>query len=167
MELKQAINGEEQTVLSILKETAKWLEEIGSDQWSDILKGQDNHGLTNAIKKGEVFFFYNNNQLVGMVAAWRTPTLWDKLLWEKYGLNQDVCYLHRIIIRPAYRKNGYGKELLNALKAKFKEEVSELRLDCLASNDKLVQFYRRNKFENIGSSKDSNGTKFELFLCPL
>ncbi|MBO0473014.1 hypothetical protein IGL98_000850 [Enterococcus sp. DIV0840] len=164
MKLKQATIEETQLAMSLLKESAEWLKETGSNQWSDVLQGEDRHGLADAVAKGEVYFFYNSkNQLVGMAAAWKTPTEWDKLLWENIGFNQSACYLHRIIVRPAYRGKAYGQELLSSLKRKFRDEVSELRLDCLASNQKLIQFYRGNSFINIGSSKDLNGIKFELF----
>ncbi|WP_242586656.1 GNAT family N-acetyltransferase [Candidatus Enterococcus ikei] len=168
MRLKQVTKDETQIAMSMLKETAEWLKEVGSDQWSEILHGEDKHGLANAVEKGEVFFLYNSsNLLVGMAAAWKTPTIWDELLWEDYGIYQEACYVHRVLIRPIYKGEGYGKELLNALKVKFEGEVSELRLDCLASNYKLIQFYKENKFTNIGSSTDSNGIKFELFSYSL
>lgn len=168
MELKQAAISETKIALSILKESAEWLQAVGSDQWADVLEGEDKHGLAAAVERGEVFFFYNNsNQIVGMVAAWRKPTAWDKLLWQNYAFDQDVCYLHRVIIRPEYRGNSYGNELLNELKRQFKTEISELRLDCLASNPTLIQFYLQNEFTKVGSANDSLGNKFELFSYKL
>ncbi|MFD2308363.1 GNAT family N-acetyltransferase [Enterococcus termitis] len=164
MKLIKAKSEEAQTALALLKETAEWLQEIGSDQWSDVLEGKDKHGLVKAVEKGEVFFFYNNaKQLVGMAAAWETPTAWDELLWKEYGTTQKSRYIHRVIIRPLYRKEGYGKELLDALKKEFETQTNELRLDCLASNHKLVAFYKSNGFTHIGHSQDSTGLKFELF----
>ncbi|EOH96842.1 hypothetical protein UAY_02573 [Enterococcus moraviensis ATCC BAA-383] len=163
MELKQVTIEETKLALSLLKESAEWLKEIGSEQWSEILSGQDKHGLTNAIEKGEVYFFYNNTQLAGLVAAWEMPTEWDRLLWKEINEVQKVCYIHRVIIRPIYRGKSYGAELLTALKRKFSGEVLELRLDCLASNQKLIAFYQKNGFINVGSSKDLNGNEFELF----
>ncbi|MBM7689368.1 GNAT family N-acetyltransferase [Enterococcus ureilyticus] len=168
MQLKKVTKTETKIALSILKESAEWLQEIGSDQWSDILQGEDKHGLAEAVERGEVFFFYNNkNQLAGMVAAWKNPTAWDKLLWQEYDPKQFAYYLHRVIIRPNYRGSGYGKELLTELKLKFKTEVSELRLDCLARNQKLIQFYLGNEFVNIGSASDLYGNEFELFSYKL
>ena len=164
MSLKQAAIKDAATAMSLLKESAEWLKETGSDQWSDVLKGEDKHGLAQAVEKGEVFFFYNRKkQLAGMVAAWKTPTEWDRLLWQEIGTHQESCYLHRVIIRPEYRRKGYGKELLAELKQKFRGQVTELRLDCLGSNQKLIDFYRRNGFINVGNAKDFNGTIFELF----
>ncbi|OJG73243.1 hypothetical protein RV12_GL000650 [Enterococcus quebecensis] len=164
MKLKEVTTAETQIVMSILKETAEWLKDRGSNQWSEVLQGEDKHELAKAVEREEVFFFYNNeNELVGMVAAWKKPTTWDKLLWAGYGLHPNSRYIHRVIIRPVYRGKGYGKELLSALKIRFEGEADMLRLDCLASNHKLVQFYGENEFTNIGSSMDSNGLEFELF----
>ncbi|MBO0471073.1 GNAT family N-acetyltransferase [Enterococcus sp. DIV0242_7C1] len=168
MELRKATTEEGQTALELLKETAEWLKSIGSDQWSDVLKGEDKHGLIAAVKRGEVFFFYNNEkQLAGMVAAWQKPTEWDRLLWKNIESSQKSCYLHRVIIRPRYRKAGYGKELLNAVKVEFENQVDELRLDCLASNQRLSRFYIENEFKYIGRSKDNTGVEFELFSYKL
>ncbi|WP_181429482.1 GNAT family N-acetyltransferase [Enterococcus plantarum] len=168
MKLKQVTIEETQIAMSVLKESAEWLKEQGSNQWSEVLQGEDKHGLEEAVTKGEVYFFYNSkNQLIGMAAAWKTPTEWDKLLWKDFGFHQSACYIHRVIIRPTYRGKAYGEELLSALKRKFLDEVSELRLDCLGSNQKLIQFYQENGFVNIGSSKDSNENEFELFLYKL
>lgn len=168
MELRKATIEETETAMFLLKESADWLKSIRSNQWSDVLQGEDKHGLADAVAREEVFFFYNSkNHLVGMVAAWKNPTEWDRLLWKTVGFNKEACYLHRVIIRPAYRGKSYGTELLSALKLEFSGEVSELRLDCLASNQKLKQFYEKNGFTNSGSSSDSNGNLFELFLFEL
>ncbi|MEI5993326.1 GNAT family N-acetyltransferase [Candidatus Enterococcus mansonii] len=163
MLLRKATIEETQTAMTLLKETAEWLNSIGSSQWSDVLDGEDKYEIAKAVKNGEVFFFYNSNELIGMAAAWRKPTAWDERLWKDQEFNESVYYLHRVIIHPRYRGKGYGKELLNALKSEFTEAVSELRLDCLASNSKLVQFYRDNNFTHVGNGKSFDGIKFELF----
>lgn len=168
MSLKQATIMDTTTAMTLLKESAEWLKETGSDQWSDVLQGVDKHGLTEAVEKGEVFFFYNRKkELAGMAAAWKIPTEWDRLLWGEIGIDQAACYLHRVIIRPNYRGKAYGKELLTELKQKFRGQVIELRLDCLGNNKKLIDFYQQNGFINVGSAKDFNGTKFELFSFSL
>ncbi|EOL49426.1 GNAT family N-acetyltransferase [Enterococcus caccae] len=164
MKLKQVMVEETKTAMFLLQESAEWLKATGSDQWSEVLQGKDKHRLADAVARGEVFFFYNNeNQLAGMAAAWKTPTEWDRLLWKNFDFSQEVRYLHRVIIRPIYRGKSYGTQLISALKLKFSGNVVELRLDCLANNQKLIQFYEENGFTNIGSSNDSKGNKFELF----
>lgn len=164
MEVKQATIEEASTVQSLLQETAKWLESIGSSQWKEVLEGNDKHGLSKAVEKGEVYFFYNHkNELIGMAAAWKKPSDWDQLLWKEIGFSKNSYYIHRVIIRPKYRKMHYGDQLLTTLKLYFKSKASELRLDCLASNKHLVNFYSKNDFSNVGKQKDLNEVSFELF----
>lgn len=164
MNLIQAKNDEGKKALDLLKEAAEWLKEQGSSQWSDVLTGEDKHGLAEAVKRGEVFFFYNNEkELVGMVAAWKKPTEWDQQLWGDFRPNKKAVYIHRVIIRPFYRGKNYGEALLTALKNQFRTQGLELRLDCLASNKNLINFYKTNGFKQVGKAQDSNGIIFELF----
>lgn len=161
----QSTNSEQ--ALDILKETAEWLKKMGSSQWADVLEGTDKHGLAEAVKRGNVYFYYDNKELVGMFAAWKEPSSWDQLLWGAESTFSNAYYIHRVIIRPKYKGKNYGDQLLTDIKSQFKCEVEELRLDCLASNQKLVSFYSRNKFNKVKTSKDSNGELFELFSYEL
>ncbi|MHC5229810.1 GNAT family N-acetyltransferase [Enterococcus sp. LJL99] len=164
MEIRQAKLDEVNTVQSLLHETAEWLQSIGSSQWKEILAGDDKHGLSQAVEKGEVYFFYSEkNELIGMAAAWKKPSDWDQLLWKEIGFSENSYYIHRVIIRPQYRKMHYGDQLLTTLKLYFQSKASELRLDCLASNKHLLNFYSKNNFNKVGTQKDLNGISFELF----
>lgn len=164
MEIRQVKLDKVNTVQSLLHETAEWLQSIGSSQWKEILAGDDKHGLSQAVEKGEVYFFYNEkNELIGMAAAWEKPSDWDHLLWKEIGFSENSYYIHRVIIRPQYRKMHYGDQLLTTLKLYFQSKASELRLDCLASNKHLLNFYSKNNFNKVGTQKDLNGISFELF----
>lgn len=163
MEIRKVRITESEKAMEILKETAQWLKDIGSNQWSDVLNGSDKHGLVDAVKRGEVFFYYNNQQLVGMFTAWTKASAWDEQLWCNQTKMNEVYYIHRIIIRPLYRRKGYGEKLLTDIKAYFKHKATCLRLDCLASNQKLIDFYKKNDFKNVSTVKNSQGVLFELF----
>lgn len=164
MKIRQAKLEEVTAVQFLLLEAAKWLKSIGSDQWKEILEGNDKHGLSKAVKKGEVYLFCNKkNEVIGMAAAWENPSEWDQLLWKEVGFSENSYYIHRVIIRPCFRKMHYGDQLLTTLKLYFQSRASELRLDCLASNRKLVSFYSKNNFSNVGVQKELNGVPFELF----
>lgn len=164
MELRQVQLEDENTVQFLLQEVAEWLKSIGSSQWNEILKGEDKHELSKAVERGEVNFFHNQkNELIGMVAAWETPSDWDKLLWKKNGFSENSYYIHRVIIRPQYRRMHYGDQLLATLKSFFESKASELRLDCLASNTQLTNFYSKNGFTDKGIQENLNGVAFKLF----
>jgi ribosomal protein S18 acetylase RimI-like enzyme len=164
MILKQATKEQAHIAMELLKETAEWLRDQGSTQWSDVLNGEDKHGIVQAVINGNVYFYYDEKeQLVGMAAAWSKASPWDQYLWKAVEAQENVCYIHRVIIRPPFRGMAYGKQLLDALKAEFKGKVTALRLDCLSSNHKLLDFYKKNNFKHISSTNDNQGTKFELF----
>jgi ribosomal protein S18 acetylase RimI-like enzyme len=164
MILKQATTEQAPIAMDLLKETAAWLRDQGSTQWSDVLNGEDKHGITQAVINGDVYFYYGENeQIVGMAAAWSKASAWDQYLWKNVEVQENVRYIHRVIIRPPFRGLEYGKQLLDALKAEFKGKVTALRLDCLSSNRKLIAFYKRNEFEHVKSTNDPQKTKFELF----
>lgn len=167
MRIERAATTDSRQALRLLIETAEWLRGKGSSQWSDVLEGADKHGLAEAVQRGDVYYYYNHEELVGMFAAWKTPSDWDRLLWGTLTEAGNACYLHRIIIRPAYKGKGYGNQLLTDIKTYFKNEVKELRLDCLASNPKLVSFYSKNGFKKVATSQDSQKIEFELFSFKL
>lgn len=164
MGLKKVDVVETEKAVEILRETAEWLQRRGSLQWAEVLDGKDKHGLAEAIKNGEVYFYFNQkNQLAGMLAAWNKPTAWDQQLWQKQQKTNSAIYIHRLLVRPNYRGKGYGKQMLDEVKELFHSKVTEIRLDCLASNEQLIAFYKGNGFRQVGTGKDLLNIKFELF----
>lgn len=153
---------EDKVVLTVLKETAEWLKKQGSSQWSDLLDGKDKHQILESINKKQVFFLKKEREIIGMVALWKEPSSWDKQLWKQQP-SVEAYYIHRLIIRPNYRGLRLGTQLLALIKEKIKEEVHEIRLDCLESKSVLVNFYQSNGFEYVGSSADTDGVTFALF----
>lgn len=140
--LKTVRKKETKIALNVLKETAEWLKNQGSSQWSDLLDGKDKHKILEAINKKQVFFLKKHQEIIGMVALWKDPSIWDKQLWKKHKF-VDAYYLHRLIISPRYRGRQLGSQLLTIIKEKAKkEEVFEIRLDCLENNTVLVNFYK-------------------------
>ncbi|MGC6770494.1 GNAT family N-acetyltransferase [Enterococcus sp. LJL51] len=165
MNIRKAGLQDTKTVMEMLKEAAVWLKSKGSSQWSDVLAGTDKHNLTEAVERGDVYLFNQNDEVVGMAAVWNLPTKWDCELWSNIGLSQDAYYIHRLIVHPNYRGKAYGSQMLKVIKAHFQNTAAELRLDCIASNDKLVRFYQEQGFRNAGTVQLENDGSFELFRC--
>lgn len=168
MYIKKAKSLDKQLAVELMVETATWLNQKGSSQWEDVLNGNDRHGLGDAVEKGNVYFYYDHkDNLVGMFAAWSTPSEWDQLLWNTANKTNKAVYIHRLIIRPNYRGYDYGKTILEDIKSYFKKEFDELRLDCLASNIYLNNFYQKNGFQQIEIAKNNEGIPFRLMVFKL
>lgn len=163
MEMIQAIPQQTTFVETIMREKAQWLHEIGSDQWSDLLSGHDKHGMKQAIERGEVYLFHVQGEIVGMVALWKQPTAWDRDLWGERADNQNVLYIHRLIVRNEFSGRGLGEQMLNEIKQFAQASEADLRLDCLAMNPTLLAFYERNHFVKTGQKQINQGTFFQLF----
>ena len=70
-----------------------------------------------------------------------------------------ICGLDSIVILPEYRKNGYGKELLDFCKQKAKElGANKIRFGMIDDNKKLRKWYEENGFTNVGYKKYDNAS---------
>jgi ribosomal protein S18 acetylase RimI-like enzyme len=138
-------------VKRLLFETAEWLNKKGSTQWAGLLKGEDVHNIEGAIERQEVFLVNRSENIVGTFALWSKQTAWDKDFW---GIDEtsDVYYLHRLALSADEHGRNSGSLLLDkAIEVAVRDEKSGLRLDCVASNDYLNSFYKRNGFIFVGS----------------
>src|SRR5690554_178595 len=136
-------------VKRLLYDTALWLSEKGSTQWSGLLKGEDVHNIEGAIERKEVFLVYKSDKLIGTFALWSKQTEWDKDFW---GVDEstDDFYLHRLALSSDEHGNNAGNLLLSKAKEVAAEKNKNgLRLDCIASNKYLNQFYKNNGFELV------------------
>lgn len=82
----------------LMMDTARWLKESGSTQWSDILHGFDVHNMEQRIELGEVALFETEaGALAGAIIIRKTPSDWDTDLWEDLAIDK-AYYLHRIMV---------------------------------------------------------------------
>lgn len=65
-----------EAVMSLLVETAEWLQSQGSSQWNALLKGEDSHDTAGAIRRGDVFVFKKGDEIAGMVILMVQPSPW-------------------------------------------------------------------------------------------
>ncbi|ESU32953.1 hypothetical protein G3A_07880 [Bacillus sp. 17376] len=60
--------------------------------------------------------------------------------------------MHRLAVLPVHIGKGFGKELLNWIEKSFSTDKTYLKLDCVADNSKLNQFYLANGFHYLGET---------------
>lgn len=154
IEIKTATSEDAEEIKALLYETAVWISKKGSSQWAGLLKGEDVHGVSSAIDRGEVYLVYLKEEFIGTLALWDKQTAWDRDLWEE-DTSSDYYYLHRIAVEKSQHGKGMGKYLLKAAKILGKDNNKlGIRLDCIADKPYLNKFYSSNGFTFVKTIKD-------------
>ncbi|MFK9093749.1 GNAT family N-acetyltransferase [Bacillus salipaludis] len=68
-------------------------------------------------------------------------------MWGEDNTSKTL-YLHRLAIIPRYIKKGIGRSILAWIQNNV-SDIEYLRLDCVADNIKLNNFYKNNEFELV------------------
>ena len=116
---------------------------------------------------------YEIDKQVFNASAWSLPTFWSEftqrnryylaLVDEKkeimgfggIAFNGADADIQTMVIKPEFQKKGYGKQLLDALLEKVKENNSKrVFLEVVAENKPAITLYLSRKFEQI--AKRSN-----------
>jgi ribosomal protein S18 acetylase RimI-like enzyme len=146
-----------EAVMSLLVKTAEWLLSKGSSQWNGLLRGEDSHNTPEAIKRGEVFIFKRDEDLVGMLMLMRNPSPWDLELWGDEGHDRAV-YLHRLAINRDYAGNDTGSRMMQWVDKGIPFQGKDtIRLDCIADNQVLNSFYSGLGYEHKGAASNPIG----------
>ncbi len=141
--IEQARISDLDAVIDILEEAASWLASRGIDQWRPgSFLGSGYEAIAEQVNRGEVYLAMLNGKSVGtLTLQWE-----DKKFWG--DVPDDAAYVHRIAIRRAYADKGLGSQLLRwAEHAAAEAGKTFLRLDCMAENAPLCEYYEKANFE--------------------
>jgi ribosomal protein S18 acetylase RimI-like enzyme len=150
--VRQAAPDQTAEVTQLLVLTAEWLQSKGSNQWSSLLRGDDYHDTAGAIRRGDVFVFHQGEVLAGMVILLQRPSQWDVKLWGEEG-HETAVYLHRLSINRQFGGTGLGAKMMRWAESGIRFPGKDrIRLDCIADNPLLNEFYRGLGYEWKGSA---------------
>ncbi|WP_179031265.1 GNAT family N-acetyltransferase [Paenibacillus kribbensis] len=158
----QASTEDREEVQELILKTARWLHSKGSTQWGNLLKGKDDHNLGGAIARGEVIIFRTSEDhaLAGAVILQQQPSAWDRKLWGLDDADSEggtSVYLHRLVVDRERAGKGLGHELMQWIEQGIRFTGKDrIRLDCIAGNDKLSQFYRQCGYTYRGETDGYN-----------
>ncbi|GAA0133994.1 hypothetical protein YSY43_08340 [Paenibacillus sp. YSY-4.3] len=78
------------------------------------------------------------------ILTWSDPFIWQELD------NAESGYIHRFAVHREYRGLDIGKYLLESAEQQIRlKGKSWIRLDCMAENPRLNQYYRDYGFQYI------------------
>lgn len=145
LEIKTAEPTDLPLVLAILNELSAW----------GISKGIDMHWpeswpedfISAKVNAGEMFLAYLDGEPVATLALqWSDEEAWG-------DQPPDAGYIHHLAVRRSGAGQGIGRKLLDwAADRAVKQGKRYLRLDCLASNSTLRQYYQDAGFRLVGTN---------------
>jgi len=146
---KLASNDDTSTIITLLKEVAQWLKDKDIDQWGYLLSGGDDEEITDAISNGDTYLVLKEDEVTGTFTISSQQSEWDLHIFGE-DLLQNSLYLHRLAVRPSSMGLGIARKILHSIPSFIINKKEYIKLDCVATNSKLNNFYKSNDFEYIG-----------------
>ena len=147
--IKLASNEDSHEVILLLKDVAQWMKDKGINQWQYLLAGGDDEEIKQAVSNNDTYLVLKDTEIIATFTLSSLQSEWDQYIFGKDEL-LDSLYLHRLAVIPKYMNQGIGRKILNSIQDCLEWYEKYIKLDCVASNSKLNDFYINNGFEHIG-----------------
>ena len=132
--------------IGLLEETAEWLESRGIQQWRAGNFRAAAGYYAESIRRQEVYLAFVGEELVGTLRV----LLEDPIVWPD-ELMDDGIYLYSLAVRRTWSGKSLGGQMLRwAFTHAANAGKKFVRLDCVASNPFLAEYYVRAGFEERG-----------------
>jgi ribosomal protein S18 acetylase RimI-like enzyme len=143
LQIREARIADLDVVLSILEEAARWLVCRGIEGWTP--GSFSRQRIAERIERGEMYLAELAGQPAGtFVLQWSDEETWG-------DVPDGAGYVHGLAIRRDFAGRGLGRVLLEqAENAAAASGRKYLRLDCIAVNPALNEYYERAGFDYRG-----------------
>jgi GNAT superfamily N-acetyltransferase len=134
-------------VMAMLAEAAAWLAAKGINQWPSPPNVHWQRRMAAAIERREVYTAgFGEDRFAIVRLTWSDP------YWPD---DNQAGYVHSMAVRDKMHGQGIGAAILEwSLSQVRRQGKSYLRLDCLASNDRLRSYYEEQGFVYQGQVSD-------------
>ena len=149
LQIHLAVTDDTNRIIDMLKQVAQWMKENSINQWRFLLEGGDDEEIEQAILNRNTYIVLKGYELVGTFTLLHKQSEWDRDIWGEDSVSNSL-YLHRLALVPMCMKQGFGSKILNWIVKNTDSPIEYLKLDCVADNPKLNNFYKANGFELIG-----------------
>ena len=139
----QARREDLQIAIGILNEVGSWLhDEKGiTDQWA---RECPEEPIRRAIESGEFYLIFLESALAGTVILTESMERY----WKH--IRGNALYLRTLAVKRAYAGQGLGLRIVRWAESMAKEQGKDyLRLDCMAANKRLKQYYIDAGFDSL------------------
>ena len=137
-----ASQSDQSTILEILEDAREWLHQKGINQWPFPYTPEWVHECL----EEQEFFLANAGHIT--VAVFRLLHT-DPFIWGEN--TEDAIYIHSLAVRRSWKGQGIGSGLLRWVEGyAAQNHRAYLRLDCVAENLALCQYYEQAGFVACG-----------------
>lgn len=139
LEVREARTTDLDAVMSMLEEAARWMIRPGIEGWTP--GAFSRRRIADLMESGEMYLILLDGKPVGIFALqWSDRETWG-------NVPDDAGYVHGLAIRRDFAGMGLGLEMLRRTEHMVYRAKREcLRLDCVADNEALNEYYRRAGF---------------------
>ena len=148
LEISTASLHHQLNILQILQETQKWLWDKGIEQWTLPFEAQ---WIAQSIEENEFFISTIDNDIVAVFRLVDT----DPFIWADNS--NEAIYIHSLAVQQSWRGQGIGVQILSWIESyAMQYRYRYIRLDCMAENNWLCQFYEQAGFVRKASKEIFN-----------
>ena len=145
---KKAKKTEIDTAFDLFRQAAETMIENEIDHWQYWVNPPEEkiNWVKDGFKKNEFYFVENDSkQLVGMFRLMEE----DLLYWGKQA--KRAKYIHSLVVSNEFKGNRIGNKIIEKVESlMLRDNISILRLDCNANNERLCKYYTDLGFEKVG-----------------
>lgn len=149
--IRIATEEESNSIITLLKEVAQWLQHKEVNQWQYLLGGEATAEILEGISEKYTYVVTKEDEIVGTVTVSPKQNEWDERIFGKEEVS-DSLYIHRFAVKRKYKGNGIGEWILKWVEENVQHDKEFLKLDCVGHNRTLNDFYKKNGFEYVGST---------------
>ncbi|KAA0745368.1 GNAT family N-acetyltransferase [Bacillus sp. AY3-1] len=150
--IRIATEAESDSIITLLKEVAKWLQHKEVNQWQYLLGEEATAEILECIREKYTYVVTEEDEIVGTVTVSPKQNEWDERIFGKEEVSNSL-YIHRFAVKRKYKGNGIGEWILQWIDENVQCDKEFLKLDCVGHNRTLNDFYKRNGFEYVGSTE--------------
>ncbi|WP_249871370.1 GNAT family N-acetyltransferase [Oceanobacillus saliphilus] len=158
--VRKATVEDTEAVIKILRDAAIHLNEKGIVQWEYLRSGNENDEMKRAISDGETYVVESKYGLAATFNLSAKQNEWDMEMWGKR--NDHAYYIHRLAVAENARNKQVGKKILAWLDNNILLKDGYIRLDCVANNAVLNDYYRQAGFTFIAYAGEGEN-RFSLY----
>ena len=140
--IRTATEEESDSIITLLKEVAQWLQHKEVDQWQYLLGGEATDEILEGIREKYTYVITKEDEMIGTVTVSPKQNEWDEHIFGKEEVSNSL-YIHRFAVKRKYKGNGIGEWILQWIEENVQHDKEFLKLDCVGHNRTLNDFIRK------------------------